>query len=127
MSFVPFASPSSKLIAYQTGLKKNTDARCNKRIESRVALLQGVAIPFFLVTFICIFLRLYTRWDQRIFKADDWIMLAVLIVLIPFVVQSLMGIQLGFGRNIWDVEPEDVVFVIRVISRSSNNVGCFLT
>lgn len=61
-----------------------------------------------------IIVRLYARWEQRIFHGDDALIIFLLINVIPYSV--LIFVNKEFGKNIWDLEPARVTFALKVCS-----------
>ena len=102
-------------------MRRNYHTRCHNPVESRVAHLRALSISSLSLAFICIFLRFYTRWDQGIFKADDWLMLGCLIALIPYSTVNFLMMHYGFGRNIWDLEPSSIDSALKVCFQSQTS------
>lgn len=64
--------------------------------------------------------RLYSRWylNSR-FDIDDWVMLAVAVMLVPFQVVGEIGNYLAFGVDTWYVAPEDLTTGLQVRNSSA--------
>lgn len=78
------------------------------------------------LAFVANIFRLYSRWylNSR-FDTDDWIMLAVAVVLVPFQVCGEYGNFLAFGVDTWYVAPEDLTTGLQVRnSRASPPLEC---
>lgn len=86
----------------------NTPRRSKKSDLIAVVLLCALA-------FFANILRLYSRWylNSR-FDTDDWIMLAVAVVLVPFQVCGEYGNFLAFGVDTWYIAPEDLTTGLQV-------------
>lgn len=57
-------------------------------------------------------LRLYARWEQRIFRSDDALIVILLFNLLAYAV--LIILAKGFGKNVWDLDPQNVTYSLKV-------------
>ncbi|KAL2068978.1 hypothetical protein VTL71DRAFT_15316 [Oculimacula yallundae] len=61
------------------------------------------------IAFLCVILRLVSRYEEGGFNAEDYIMAFAGLCLIPFVVLGVLTATHAFGRNIWDVPTHDII------------------
>lgn len=60
-------------------------------------------------------LRLYSRWYlNNKFDVDDWIMLAVAVLLMPYQIIGDYANYLAFGVDTWYVPPDDLTDGLQV-------------
>ncbi|KAK2607575.1 hypothetical protein N8I77_006238 [Diaporthe amygdali] len=86
---------------------------CNVPKRSRKGDLIG-AIPLCALAFFANIFRLYSRWylDTK-FDTDDWVMLAVAVLFVPFQAVAQYGVFLGFGVDAWYVKPDDLTLALQ--------------
>lgn len=70
------------------------------------------------------FLRLYARWKQHIFCSDDALIVVLLVNFIAYAV--LIILAKGFGKNVWDLEPESVTYTLKVTPINLLPESCFI-
>lgn len=81
---------------------------CNTPRRSKQDHLVAVVLLCALAFFANLF-RLYSRWHLNSrFDIDDWVMLGVAVLLVPFQVVGEYANYLAFGLDTWYVAPEDL-------------------
>lgn len=86
----------------------NTPRRSKKNDLIAVVLLCALAL-------FANVLRLYSRWYLNSkFDVDDWIMLAVAVLLVPYQTIGEYGNYLAFGVDTWYVPPDDLTNALQV-------------
>lgn len=87
---------------------------CNTPRRSKQDHLVAVVLLCALAFFANLF-RLYSRWHLNSrFDIDDWVMLAVAVLLVPFQIVGEYGNYLAFGLDTWYVAPEDLTNGLQV-------------
>ncbi|KAH8785833.1 CFEM domain-containing protein [Diaporthe sp. PMI_573] len=87
---------------------------CNTPLRSQKArLMAPLAVE--LLGIPAVLLRLFSRWRYTAgYEIDDWIMVACLPIFIVFEVVGHISGQLGFGVDVWLVEPEVFSYALRL-------------
>lgn len=87
---------------------------CHIPKRSRRAYLLS-DIPISVVSSLALFLRLFSRWRfNKRYGVDDWIMVTVAVMNVAFIVIGNYSAMLGFGRDTWYVNPNDLTFALKV-------------
>lgn len=90
------------------------DEICHIPKRSRRAYLLS-DIPISAVSSLAVFLRLFSRWRfNKRYGVDDWIMVTVAVMNVAFIVTGNYSAMLGFGRDTWYVDPNDLTFALKV-------------
>ncbi|KAL1876951.1 hypothetical protein Daus18300_002558 [Diaporthe australafricana] len=102
--------PSTKpLVAARTN-----DEICHVPKRSRKGDLIA-EIPICVVAFFANIFRLYARWRLHTkFDTDDWIMLAVAVLFIPFQIVAQYFAFYSFGVDAWYVSPRDLTYSLKL-------------
>lgn len=65
-----------------------------------------MAVTSFILTWICLSLRIWVRADMlRSFGRDDWAMVVTQILFTAYLTCQLGGVVYGTGQHLWDLEP----------------------
>lgn len=71
--------------------------------------------PVHVIALIALLLRLCSRWYlNKKYGVDDWIMAAVAAIYVAFQVIGGYIDMLGFGIDIWYVEPDNLTLALKV-------------
>lgn len=90
------------------------DEICHIPKRSRRAYLLS-DIPISAVSSLAVFLRLFSRWRfNKRYGVDDWIMVTVAVMNVAFIVTGNYSAMLGFGRDTWYVDPNDLTFALKL-------------
>ncbi|GME33329.1 Integral membrane protein [Neofusicoccum parvum] len=83
-------------------------------MEDRSGQVLAINVAFFSLTWIIMMARVYTRaYLIKSFGADDWTMLAALLLLTGYLICQLGGVTYGTGRYDKDLAPEDRMRALR--------------
>lgn len=94
---------------------------CHVPKRSRRANQLAVA-GFEVLAFFALLLRLFSRWRlTEKYGVDDWIMVAVAVMDVAFVVIGNYAGMLGFGVDTWYVAPDDLTFALKVSASLPHN------
>ncbi|KAM7193358.1 hypothetical protein V8F20_008408 [Naviculisporaceae sp. PSN 640] len=64
---------------------------------------------------LCALLRLYSRWwSVSKFEADDYIMMVVVVLFVPFEVMGIYAANTAFGRDIWTVQASKLTLSLKL-------------
>jgi hypothetical protein len=66
------------------------------------------------VTFAAILLRLISKCGSYSYKAEDYLMSVIFLLLIPFTTFGMMAPGYGFGKNMWDIPTQNLVTALKV-------------
>lgn len=109
MAGILAADPSRISVVARTNAEICNTPRRSKQ-DDLVAVVLLCALAFFANLF-----RLYSRWHLNSrFDIDDWVMLAVAVLLVPFQVVGEYANFLAFGLDTWYVAPEDLTDGLQV-------------
>ncbi|KAF9879691.1 hypothetical protein CkaCkLH20_02502 [Colletotrichum karsti] len=77
-------------------------------MEDRSGQVLAVAVLFFVVCWVVVAARIYTRgWIIRSFGVDDKLMIALMLLFTVYLITQIQGVRHGTGRHRSDLTPED--------------------
>ncbi|ORX94210.1 hypothetical protein BCR34DRAFT_499411 [Clohesyomyces aquaticus] len=77
-------------------------------MKGRGGSVLAVAILFFILSWLTVSLRVYTRHILlRQFGKDDWAMVATLFLFTIYLACQITAVAHGTGQHIWDLDPRD--------------------
>ncbi|RSL82617.1 hypothetical protein CDV31_016919, partial [Fusarium ambrosium] len=83
---------------------------CNTPSRDRTALVWHIGIGFLVIALAGFGLRVMARVFVRAqtWGADDWVMLLAVCMMIPLNAMSVPISQVGLGKDVWNVQPDDI-------------------
>ncbi|KAG6359894.1 hypothetical protein INS49_010947 [Diaporthe citri] len=99
----------------QLATQKYSKHTCGVEGEDRTALVWIIGIVFGILGFIAFCLRVASRvfvGTHATWGPEDWVMTVAVVLMIPLAVLSVPLANYGLGKDMWEVEPDNITKIL---------------
>ncbi|KAK2607031.1 hypothetical protein N8I77_005740 [Diaporthe amygdali] len=103
------------MLHWQCHALKYSKRTCGAPTEDRTALVWIIGVVFGILGFLAFCLRVMARvfvGSYKIWGPEDWVMTAAVALMIPLQVLSIPLAKYGLGKDMWEVEPDNITEIL---------------